>query len=160
MWLVIPFLVALAFWLATWLGAPYLPTRRKQIRTALKLLDLKSGQTVIDLGSGDGSFLLTAAKQGVKGIGYEINPLLWAISKARTLKYRRLVKIHLSNYWQAGLPPADAIYVFLISRYMSKLDVKLQAEIKRPTKVASYSFEIPGRKPLKKSDGVWLYQYP
>jgi ribosomal protein L11 methylase PrmA len=150
---------AFIFALGAWLGAPYLPTKKPQITTALQLLNLKAGQTVIDLGSGDGSFLLAAAQLGIKGIGYEINPLLALISRLRTWRYRKLIDIHLANFWHEKLPEADAIFVFLIRRYMTKLDKKLQIELKKPTLVASYTFKIPGRQYIKSKSGVYLYEY-
>jgi len=45
------------------------------------MLNLKSGQTLIELGSGDGRVLKEAAAKGVRAIGYEINPVLVIYSK-------------------------------------------------------------------------------
>jgi ribosomal protein L11 methylase PrmA len=57
-------------------GAPYLPTLRPQITMALDMLDLKKGQTLLELGSGDGRVMMAAAERGWNVIGYELNPLL------------------------------------------------------------------------------------
>ena len=46
--------VVLGILLPVLFGPPYLPTLAPNLKTALDLLDLKSGQTVLDLGSGDG----------------------------------------------------------------------------------------------------------
>ena len=140
-------------------GAPWLPTQKPQSRAALELLDLEAGQTVLDLGSGGGTFLLMAARQGIKGIGYEISPIIWFISKIRTWRYRKLVKIHLGDYWRTRLPECDAVYVFLLNRYMTKLDRKLQYELTKPTPVASLAFKIPGRDHVEERSGVLLYRY-
>lgn len=153
-------LLVISFAAAAFLGAPYLPTRRTDISTALELLNLRPGQTMLDLGSGDGALLVSAAKQGINGIGYEINPILWIVSKIRTYKYRKLIKIYLKSYWRARLPKVDGIYVFLISHYMKKLDKKLTKEIKQPTKVVSFTFLIPGRQSEQKVNGLYLYRYP
>lgn len=157
--LLVAMVVALLFSLGTVLGAPYLPTRQPQSQTALGLLRLKAGQTVLDLGSGDGSFLLVAARQGIRGIGYEINPLLVIWSKLRLWRYRRLVKIYWGNYWNQSLPAADGIYVFLIKRYMRKLDRKLSKELPKSTPIASFAFTIPGKRVLSKENGIYLYRY-
>jgi SAM-dependent methyltransferase len=121
----------IGFGLGPFLGAPYLPVLKKEIDPLLELANVKPGQLLIDLGSGDGRLLLAAAKRGVRGIGYEINPMLYFIARWRCWPYRSLVKLKLANYWMVKLPPADVIYVFLIGHYMEKLDQKLQREVTR-----------------------------
>lgn len=157
LWLVIILLSAFA--LAAIIGAPYVPLLGGQVKPMLNALELKHGQTLIDLGCGDGRLLKAAAKQGVRGIGYEINPIVWLVAKINCFKYRRLIDIRLANYWQVDLPPADAIFVFLIGRYMSKLDGYLNVQLKQPTRVVSYVFEIPGRKAAKTGSNFFVYEY-
>lgn len=150
----------LIFGFVVFFGAPYLPTLSKQRATALKLLKLEPGQTLIELGSGDGSMLLAAAQAGLKVVGYELNPVLVAISYFRTRKYRSQVQIIWGNYWSAVWPRTDGIYVFLLDRYMKKLDKKIiQNYPEQMVKVASYTFKIPDKKPIKESNGVYLYEY-
>lgn len=152
--------ISLAFGLGAWLGAPYLPVLSRDVDSLLELSDLSPGQLLLDLGCGDGRLLKAAAKRGIRGIGYEINPLLWLVACINLWPYRQLVSLHLSNYWAVKLPPADAIYVFLIGRYMPKLDAKLRAEIKRPTRVVSYVFAIPNLKPVATTKNSFVYIYP
>ena len=146
--------------MAAIIGAPYLPIMRRDYEPILDLANLKPGQTILDLGSGDGRFLLAAARRGYRAIGYEINPFLYVISRLLTWRYRSLVTIHLANFWPADLPPVDAIYVFLIDRLMPKLDTKLTKEIAKPTPVISFVFKIPGRKPQVQTRNAYLYWYP
>jgi hypothetical protein len=157
--LVILVAVSVAFALGAILGAPYLPVLKREHDDLLDLCRLLPGQTLLDLGSGDGRFLKAAAKRGYMCIGYEINPLLYIVSRIYTWPERKNIKIYLADYWRITLPPADAIYVFLIDRYMSKLDRKLTAELSKPTVVVSYIFAIPGRKPQATSRNAFRYQY-
>src|SRR5690242_14072874 len=54
---------------------PYVPTPQNVVDTMLKLANLKPGDVIYDLGSGDGRIVITAAKQyGVRGVGIDINP--------------------------------------------------------------------------------------
>src|SRR3990167_5398639 len=159
MWLLVGAIFVGLFALGALLGAPYLPTRKQQVTAALDLLDLKPGQLVLDLGSCDAGFLIAAAKQGINGIGYEINPILVMWSKLASWQYRQLVTIKWRNYWGEKLPPAEGIYVFLIGRYMKKLDSKLCAELTQPTKLASYTFKIPSKRVVEQKNGVFLYGY-
>jgi 16S rRNA A1518/A1519 N6-dimethyltransferase RsmA/KsgA/DIM1 with predicted DNA glycosylase/AP lyase activity len=147
------------FGIGAFIGAPYLPIRRPDVEAALDLAEVVSGQTVVDLGSGDGRLLKAAARRGAKAIGYEINPLLWLWSLATTWRYRQLVTIHLGDLWTSHLPDTDVVYVFMIQRYINRLDRKLARELKRPTKVVSYVFELP-RKPVKTTYNTQLYRYP
>ena len=123
------------------------------------MLDLQPGQTVIDLGSGDGKVLVAAARRGWHGIGYEINPVLYIWAVVRTWPYRSQVSLRLQSYWGASLPDADGIYVFLIDHYMKQLDKKLTQDINSPTSVVSYVFTIPGREPVDERHGLYLYTY-
>ena len=153
-------ILALFFGLGALMGAPYLPILRRDQASLLELCELKPGQTLLDLGSGDGRLLRLAASRGIRGIGYEINPLVYLVSLVVCWPYRRLIKLHLADFWQVRLPEADVIYVFLIDRYMAKLDRKLIAELKRPTPVVSFVFKIPGREPVKSTRNAARYEYP
>ncbi len=152
-------LVALLFCVVVFFGAPYLPTLKPQIKEALELLDLKPGETMIELGSGDGRVLREAAKQGINVTGYEINPFLVVLAYFVTFKYRQNVTIVWGNYWNKKLPKSDGIFVFLLTRYMNKLDQKIKSYPYKPVKVASVAFQIPDKKPVQKKGGVFLYLY-
>lgn len=151
--------VILMFGLAVLVGAPYVPTFRKQTETALDLLDLKQGQTLLELGCGDGRVLALAAGRGLRAVGYEINPLLVIIAKIRTWPHRRLVSVKWGDYWRADWPKADGIYVFLLDKYMKKLDKNIVQRITGPVKLASFAFQVPDKKPVAEKDGIYLYHY-
>lgn len=139
-------------------GAPYLPTKKEQTKVALDLLDLKKGQTLLELGCGDGRVMRAAAARGIKCVGYELNPILVLIARMNTLRFRRLVTVRWGNYWKAQWPKADGIYVFLLDKYMKRLDDKIASE-HTPIKLASFAFKIPGKKPTKQKAGIFLYTY-
>jgi SAM-dependent methyltransferase len=151
--------VLLVFSFVILFGAPYLPTLQPQAQNALDLLDLKPGQTLLELGSGDGRVLRQAARRGIKGIGYELNPLLVLYSQISCFRYRKLITFKCRNYWQVKLPPCDGIYVFLLDKYMQKLDTKIIQEVDGPVKLVSYAFKVPGKKPSAKKSGLMLYNY-
>ena len=158
-WLV-ALIIVLPFALVLLVGAPYLPTRKKQANQALDLLDLKKGDLVVDLGSGDGVVLVQAAKRGLRAVGYELNPLVFALSYLRVLPHRKLVKVRYGNFWNAKLSEdTKGVFVFLLDPYMKKLDQKLAKELQKGTKLVSYTFDIPGKKPIKSHDALNLYRY-
>jgi len=153
------FLLVMFFGLVVFFGAPYLPTLSRTKEIALDLLDMKQGQTLLELGSGDGKVMLAAAERGLKVVGYELNPILVVISLYRTRAYRQQVKVIWGNFFTKKWPPYDAIFVFLTDKYMSKLDKKIRENHPKILFVASNSFKIPGKKPVKESRGVYLYRY-
>lgn len=153
-------LLVLPFGLAAIVGAPYLPARKQDIEQILSLADLKPGDSILDLGSGDGKLLRAAAKRGYQAIGYEINPFLFIISLILCWSYRSKIKIRLVNFWQTPLPQVSAVYVFLIPRLMNKLHLKMQHEAAPQTVLVSYAFAIPKVKPAKVSNNAFAYRYP
>lgn len=140
-------------------GAPYLPTLRPQTEAALDLLDLKSGQTMLELGAGDGTVAIAAGRRGIKVVAYELNPLLAVIAKIRTSHHQN-VRIIWGNFWTAQWPDTDGIYVFLLDRFMQKLDKKIiQTYSGKNIKLASHAFKIPGKEHAQEKSGVFLYRY-
>lgn len=141
-------------------GAPYLPTLSNNVETALDLLDLKKGQTMLELGCGDGRMLVAAARREIHSVGYELNPVLYLYARIRTLRYKNYVSVKFGNYWTKKWPKADGMYVFLLERYMNKLDNKIvQYANKKSFKLVSFAFKIEGKKPAKESSGMFLYKY-
>ena len=139
-------------------GPPYLPTMNRQVQAALELLDLKPGQTMLELGCGDGRVLVAAAKQGIKCVGIELSPVLAAIAWLRTRRYGKQVRVICGNYFYVKWPDVDGIFTFMIDRQMGRLDTKIK-QIGSPIKLASFAFKIPGKKAAKQKNGVFLYQY-
>lgn len=136
-----------------------MPTFSSQINYALELGELKKGQTLLELGCGDGKVLVAAAKKGINAIGYEINPILYLIAKTRSLKYRSRIKVIWGNYWIKDWPEADAVFVFLIQRHMKKLDKKCIQYPYKPVKLLSFAFKIPQKQYAKTKGGIYLYEY-
>jgi 16S rRNA A1518/A1519 N6-dimethyltransferase RsmA/KsgA/DIM1 with predicted DNA glycosylase/AP lyase activity len=154
--------IILLFASAILVGAPFLPTLKQQVEPALDLLDLKPGQTMLELGSGDGRMLIAAAKRGIHSVGYEVNPLLFMYSYLITRRHRKYVRVIWGDYWRVEWPPADGIFTFLLKPYMEKLNKKvIQYKPKnvKKLKLVSFAFSIDSKKPARKKEGLFLYEY-
>lgn len=148
--------VVLLFGVVVFVGAPYLPTLSPQAITALDLLDLKAGDTLLELGCGDGKVLKLAAERGLQAVGIEMNPILACVSWVRTRRYKSRVRVVCGNFWRVAWPESDAVYVFLIPRFMPKLDEYMQ---NYGGKLVSIAFAVPNKKLAKQQNGVYLYRY-
>jgi SAM-dependent methyltransferase len=140
-------------------GAPFLPTLKTQIQVVFEFLDLKPGQKLIELGSGDGRVLIEAAKRGIYATGYELNPILFVYSWFKTRKYKDQITLKFGNYWRAEWPETDGIFVFLLNKYMKRLNKLVVQEYKNPVNLVSYAFKIPGLEASAEKSGVFLYKY-
>lgn len=139
-------------------GAPFVPTKAGQVQQAIDLLDLESGQTLLELGAGDGRLLKAAAHRGWRAIGYEINPLLWMLAKIRTWPERHLVSVRFGNYkllkW-----PADVHGIYLFGSHReAKFMARRLADIKRPVTVISYGFALPDSYAGQSEGAFYVYR--
>lgn len=161
MWFVAVLLVVLILaGFTVFFGPPYLPVLKRQTDAALDLLALKPGDTLLELGSGDGRVLVAAAKRGINVVGIELSPVLVIISWLATRRYHKHVRIIWGSYFRTPWPQADAIYTFMIARHMTKLDRHIgQWRTGRPVRLVSVAFVVPGKKPADVKDGVYLYNY-
>src|SRR5581483_2965760 len=157
---IVGILLVLAYGAVLPFGAPFVPTLKKQSSQALDLIDLKPGQTFIDLGCGDGRLIADAASRGLKAIGYELNPFLAFFAWSRTRRYGKQVKVRWGNFWRADLSEADGVFVFLIGHYMKRLDRLLtRCSSDHQIRLVSNAFKVPGRKLSGKKGPLFLYVY-
>jgi hypothetical protein len=152
-------ILIVTFGVVVFVGPPFVPTLNKQVLTALDMLDLKPGQTLLELGSGDGRVAKAAAERGLKVVGIELNPFLIVIARIRCWHYRSQVMFIWDDMWKARWPEADGIFTFLIQRQMERLDKRIAVWRTGPVKLASFAFFIPGKPPVSKFNGVFLYEY-
>ena len=151
-------LLAFCFGIVLLFGAPYVPTLSRQIEIALQMAHLRPGQTLLELGCGDGKMVVAAARSGLRVVAYELNPIMYAIAWLRTRPYRRSVRLIWGNYWTKDWPEADVIYVFLLNRYMAKLEQKIR-QTNYSCSLISFAFQLPGRQPDAVREGLFKYDF-
>jgi ribosomal protein L11 methylase PrmA len=142
-------------------GPVYVPSKDNTVQMMIEMANLKKGDKVIDLGSGDGRILIEAAKKGATAIGYEIDPILVAESKRKIAKagVDEKAKIKLKNMWQADFNEADVIFVYLFPKYLAKLKKLLEEKLTHPVTVISNDYQIPDTQPTKVKANIYLYQF-
>ncbi len=155
-------LIFMVFGFVVFFGAPYVPSKKKDLSQGFdELFPLGQGDTLVDIGSGDGVVLREAAKRGATAVGYEINPVLVVLSRLMSRHYPS-VTIYLKNFWRATLPPETTIvYTFGDSKDIVRMAAKVEETaslLGRPLYFMSYGFDVPGRTPLRQLGAYYLYQ--
>ena len=149
-------------------GALYVSTSQPRIQAFLETVPLTPDQTLYDLGCGDGRVLRAVRKKwGARAVGYEINPLAFALAKVRCA-LRPGITVKWGDFYRADLEEADVVFCYLFPDALIKLSAKLEREIRPETLVVSCNFPLPGRKadrivrpgPQRHSDPIYLYQGP
>lgn len=138
--------------------AVYVPTPQDIVERMLQEAGLKKTDVVVDLGSGDGRYVITAAKKfGCQAIGYEIDPRLVQLSREAVGKedLGARARIEHRDIFTVDLSSADVITVFLYPRLMERLIPQFE-KLKPGSRILSHQFEMPGVKP----DQTWVMESP
>ncbi len=160
-WFWVFFAVVMLFGFVVFRGAPYVPTQRKYLTAAFsKLYQLKQGDVLVDVGSGDGRVLRLAAPIVKRAVGYELNPALVLISRLLSRKQQN-IETRLTDFWLAKLPDdVTVVYAFSVSRDIKKLTRKIEHEAGRTghdIKLITYGAGLDGRQPDESYQAFKLY---
>jgi precorrin-6B methylase 2 len=131
---------------------PFVPTPQPVVDEMLKLANVKKGDVLYDLGSGDGRIVITAAKKyGVQGTGIDINPerIKEAEENAKQAGVTDLVKFRNEDLFTADFKDATVVTLYLLSSVNGRLRPKLWKELKPGTRVVSNTFDMGDWKPDK-----------
>jgi hypothetical protein len=143
-------------------GAPFVPVNRKQFDAVMALADIRPGETLFDLGSGDGRLVIAAARGGAHAHGWEIAPHLvaWSWFVARLVGVGKSCQFHWQSLWESPYGRADVVTCYLFPQQMARLERKLLKEMRPGARVVSVSFRFPHWLPAAGQGGVYLYVVP
>jgi hypothetical protein len=144
--------------------SPFVPTEESDVTRMLKLADLRDGDVVFDLGSGDGRIVLEAArmKAGVRGRGIEMDEKLVNESRATAQASRLGDRVHFvhQNAFDADLKDATVITMWLWPEVMHMLRPKILAEAKPGTRVITRMWDLGTWPPDQSTtEGTTLYKW-
>ena len=132
--------------------APFVATPTPVVRQMLILADLKPGEVLYDLGSGDGRAVIMAAKDfGAKSVGVELRDDLAkrALNSIQELDLNDKTRIIQKDIFDVNLSSADVVFLYLTTSANEKIKPKLETELKSGCRVVSHDYEILGWKPVK-----------
>jgi tRNA G37 N-methylase Trm5 len=130
----------------------YVPTPPEVVEEMLKIADVKKGDVLYDLGSGDGRIAVTAAKKyGIRAIGIDIDPdrIREANANAKKAGVEELVKFRNEDLFKANFKEATVVTLYLLPDLNVKLRPRLWNELKPGTRVVSHQFDMADWKPEK-----------
>jgi len=151
--------------------APYVVSPQEIVDRMLEIANLKAGETLYDLGSGDGRILITAAQRyHAKAVGVEISDRLVRSTNERIalMNLQNLVTVIHGDLLQVDLSPADVVTIYLMTNSNEILRPNLEKYLKAGARVVSHEYAVPGWKPryVEKVDPdtrghtIYLYTMP
>jgi protein-L-isoaspartate O-methyltransferase len=150
--------------------APYVVSPQEIVDRMLELADLKPGEKLYDLGSGDGRILITAVVRfKAKAVGVEISDALVASTndRIRRLGLDNDARVIHGNFLDADLSPADVVTLYLATDANELLRPNLEKFLRNGARVVSHEYAMPGWKPkLVEKDPerhghtIFLYEMP
>ena len=145
----------------------FVPTPHEVVEEMLRLAQVRKGDLLYDLGSGDGRIPVTAAKKyGIRAVGIDIDPerIVEAKENARKNGVTGLVQFRQEDLFKADFHEASVVTLYLLPDLNVKLRPRLLAELKPGTRIVSHQFDMGTWKPEKKIDlngrTIYLWTVP
>jgi cyclopropane fatty-acyl-phospholipid synthase-like methyltransferase len=135
----------------------YVPTPPAVVEAMLKMANVTGQDVVYDLGCGDGRIPITAAqKYGARGIGIDIDPVRIAEAKenAKTAGVADKVTFLNQDLFTSDFKDATVVTLYLLPSLNEKLMPKLQAELKKGTRIVSHAFDMGANWPPEQRQEV------
>lgn len=133
---------------------PFVSANASVVDKLLQLVDIGKHDTVLDIGSGDGTILLEiASRLHAQCVGVEIDQVLCRTARRKAQEQNLAGHIDIINedalHVERHLQLASVITIFLVPSCLQVLSPKLRASCRSGTKIVNIKF------PLPKEDG-WV----
>jgi 2-polyprenyl-3-methyl-5-hydroxy-6-metoxy-1,4-benzoquinol methylase len=145
----------------------FVPTPQEVVDEMLRLANVKKGDVLYDLGSGDGRIPVTAAKKfGVRAVGIDIDPerIQEANENAKRNGVTSLVKFRNEDLFQADFHEATVVTLYLLPDLNVKLMPRLMEQLKPGSRIVSHQFDMGKWRPDKKVElsgrTIYLWTIP
>ncbi|MEM0443918.1 MAG: class I SAM-dependent methyltransferase [Candidatus Caldarchaeum sp.] len=146
---------------------PFVPSPLDVVERMLSLAGLDEGETVYDLGCGDGRVLTTAARKfRASAVGCELRPTLvnHVRNRVRALRLDDRITVVRKDMFSMPLHDADVVSLYLTKDLLGKLRPKLEQELKPTARVVCHDYPIPGWRPEHwerfNKHTIYLYRKP
>jgi len=118
---------------------PYVQTPMEIVERMLRMAEVRAGDSVIDLGSGDGRIVIEAAKRGARGLGVDLDPSLvkLATQNAQRAGVADRARFEVRDIFETDLSRASVVTMYLLPDFNAKLLPRLLA-LKPGTRIVSH----------------------
>ena len=133
-------------------AGPYVPSPQSVVSDMLRYAEVNEKDFLIDLGSGDGRIVLTAAKVfGARGFGVEIKDDLVRKSNETAQKegVADRVKFMKQDLFKTDMSQATVITMYLLPDTVNLLKDKFLSELRPGTRIVSHDYPLTGWIPEK-----------
>ncbi|MDG7039807.1 MAG: SAM-dependent methyltransferase [Nitrososphaerota archaeon] len=132
------------------MGGVFFPSPPEVINEMLAMAGANSTSVVYDLGSGDGSIVMAAARDYNvrKAVGIERDGRLCSIARARAARFNNVVIIN-ADYDAIEISEASIVTVYQGASENSRLRPKFLRELRNGSMIVSHEFGIPGWRPTQ-----------
>ena len=145
--------------------APFVQTPLEVAKKMLELAEVKPGETLYDLGCGDGRLILLAARDmGAISTGIDLREDLLERAKTEIVRLGLQDKVNViqGNFFDVDISAANVVTLYLTSSANERLRPKLEKELRVGCRIVSHDFKVPGWKPVQVYDellGHTIYPY-
>ena len=123
---------------------PFVPSPPHVVQRMLEVAEVKKGDVLYDMGSGDGRIVIEAAKKfGVRGVGIDLNPELVAKARENAAKegVSHLVEFRAQDGLTVDISEATVVTLYMFKWFNNALRPKLQ-QLKPGARVIAHDFDI------------------
>ena len=130
---------------------PFAPSPMHVVQKMIEVAEIKKGDILYDMGSGDGRIVIEAAKKyGIRGVGIDLNPELVAKARENAEKegVSHLVEFRAQDGLTVDISEATVVTLYMFKWFNNALRPKLQ-KLKTGSRVVAHDFDIDDWKPTR-----------
>ena len=123
---------------------PYVPTPQDVVERMLDMANVKPGEYLIDLGSGDGRIVVTAAQRGARAFGVDLNPkrVEEAVANAAKAGVSERATFEVKDLFDTDISKADVVTTYLLPLVNLDLRPRLLEQMRPGARLVTHAFHM------------------
>jgi len=123
---------------------PYVPTPQDVVERMLDMANVKPGEYLIDLGSGDGRIVVTAAQRGARAYGVDLNPkrVAEAVANAAKAGVGDRATFEVKDLFDTDISKADVVTTYLLPLVNLDLRPRLLEQMRPGARLVTHAFHM------------------